>query len=169
MIKLLEYIIYGMGILFVLSALFLVAVVVLIKSVDDYEKLDISTPEKATKVLNEFAEKAGVVFPEKTHLLNAAVEHGIDSGIYLKIQIKPKDLETFLKEPVIGKIDLYNSSQQQRYPGFLDNEESDWWKVSKVNNWEAGEISFPDGSYLDILIDYDHTDDYIIYLTWGFV
>jgi len=134
-----------------------------------YEQLDISTPEKVTKVLNKFTGNTGVSFPQSTYLLNAAVDHSRDPDVCLKIRVKLEDLDAFLKDTTIRKIDLYDSTSGRSYPGRLDHHELRWWQVSKVKNWKTGEIPLPNGASLVILIDYDHTDEYIIYLTWGFV
>jgi|GEM_PF-3023446 len=134
-----------------------------------FEKIDVSTPEEASKVLSELTGRTGVVFPAGTHLLNAAEERGRDYFAYYKIEFEPEDFEAFLRDSTIATIDLYDSTSGQSYSNILSWCPLRWWKVSEVKSWKTGETSFPDGSLLVLLIDYDHTDKYIIYLAWGFL
>jgi len=133
-----------------------------------YEKLDVSTPEKASEVLSELTGRTGVVFPAGTHLLNAAEKRGgRDLFTYYKIEFEPEDFEAFLRDSTIATIDLYDSTSGRSYENILRWCSLHWWKVFKVKSWKTGETSLPDSSLLVLFIDYDHTDKYIIYLAWG--
>ena len=112
--------------------------------------------------LKECSSKMHITFPKSTRALKISkVTGGPDDGIFLKIEIDRKDLDSLIKHSPFAGLKLRSDRRS------VLNESLSWWDPDSVRNYRSAEARLPDAEYLFILLDLDRDEAITIYLQWG--
>ena len=113
--------------------------------------------------LKECSSKMHITFPKSTRALKISkVTGGPDDGIFLKIEIDRKDLDSLIKHSPFAGLELLSD---RRF--VLKEPTLSWWDPDSVRNYRSAEARLPDAEYLFILLDLDRDEAITIYLQWG--
>jgi hypothetical protein len=113
--------------------------------------------------LKECSSKMHITFPKSTRALEIyKVTGGPDDGIFLKIEIDRKDLDSLLKLSPFADLELRSD---RRF--VLKEPTLSWWDPDTVRNYRSAQAGLPDAKYLNILLDLDRNDGITVYLQWG--
>ncbi len=112
--------------------------------------------------LKECSSKMHITFPKSTRALKIyKVTGGPDDGIFLKIEIDRKDLDSLIKHSPFAGLKLRSDRRS------VLNESLSWWDPDSVRNYRSAEARLSDAEYLFILLDLDRDEAITIYLQWG--
>ncbi len=113
--------------------------------------------------LKECSSKMHITFPQSTRALDIfKVSGGPDDGIFLKVEIDRKDLDSLIKHSPFTGVELRSD---RRY--VLKEPTLSWWDSDSVRNYRSAQARLPDAEYLNILLDLDRDERITIYLQWG--
>jgi len=113
--------------------------------------------------LKECSSKMHITFPKSTRALKISkVTGGPDDGIFLKIEIDRKDLDSLIKNSPFAGQELRSD---RRF--VLKDPTLSWWDPDSVRNYRSAQARLPDAKYLNILLDLDRDEINTIYLQWG--
>jgi hypothetical protein len=87
---------------------------------------------------------------------------GMDRAIFLKIEIKPEDLNGFIAKSPFAATQLTSDSRS-----VMSNLTAvSWWTPDNAKTFQSGQVRLPEAKVLKILIDRDKKDKITIYLMW---
>jgi len=113
--------------------------------------------------LKECSSKMHITFPKSTRALKIfRVTGGLDDGIFLKIEIDRKDLDSLIKHSPFAGLELRSD---RRF--VLKEPTLSWWDPDSVRNYRSAQAGLPDAKYLNILLDLDRDEGITVYLQWG--
>ena len=103
-----------------------------------------------------------ITFPKSTRALKIfKVTGGPDDGIFLKIEIDRKDLDSLIKHSPFASVELRSDRRS-----VLKDRTLSWWDPDSVRNYRSAQAGLPDARYLNILLDLDRDEAITIYLQW---
>jgi len=129
----------------------------------DSRTLQSSSDLVSEEDLKECSSKMHITFPKSTRALKISrITGGPDDGIFLKIEIDRKDLDSLIKHSPFAGRELLSD---RRF--VLKEPTLSWWDPDSVRNYRSAQARLPDAKYLNILLDLDRDEDIPIYLQWG--
>lgn len=100
-------------------------------------------------------------FPATAVPLAWKVDRGLDTAIWLKLSVPPRDVSALISASPFGGLTMRND---RRYPAA--NLREAWWRAEQAVNYQSAETQLSNGAWLSILIDCDDTQTSIVYLFW---
>ncbi|MHB0998813.1 MAG: hypothetical protein ACYC27_06165 [Armatimonadota bacterium] len=121
--------------------------------------------------LSEVSSKTHIVFPSDSKLLNSTGISLMHFCLWVKVEMKPQDVEAFLK--YLNNTHPVNISRKKKLINYMAGSPSDimkgsfdWWNTAGVRRFISAESAVTSDTEIAVLIDLDNPDKAIVYLSY---